>query len=232
MSGVLCPVCKNAELDTVTSAPYIRGMLLAYTFGTKRFVGCQSCVRKQLAGEVGVSMLAGWFSITALVVNPMCILWNGLRIPFVKADPRKVGDLLSELGIDTGTPAGVGQVDLTRVAASLAVAMVAADGKVEEDEVVVAVGIGKQLFDDFSLELFRDILVNAKNLPSATQLAAVLRDYLTDDGKIAVQKYLIAIAAADGTIDQAEVQLVQSVSYAFGLEPPDMRPGPVAEQPL
>ena len=101
MSGVLCPVCKNAELDTVTSAPYIRGMLLAYTFGTKRFVGCQPCVRKQLAGEVGVSMLAGWFSITALVVNPMCILWNGLRIrPVASATlhsvwaskrPRRVG---------------------------------------------------------------------------------------------------------------------------------------------
>ena len=215
----------------MTSAPYIRGMLLAYTFGTKRFVGCNTCVKKQLAGEVGVSLLAGWFSITALVVNPMCILWNGLRIPFVKADPRKVSDLLSELGIDTSTPAGVGQVDLTRVAASLAVAMVAADGKVEEDEVVVAVGIGQRLFDDFSMELFKDVLVNAKNLPSATQLAAVLREYLTDDGKIAMQKYLVAIAAADGNIDQSEVQLLQSVSYAFGLEPPDLRPGPI-EKPF
>jgi uncharacterized tellurite resistance protein B-like protein len=105
--------------------------------------------------------------------------------------------------------------------------MVAADGKVEEDEVAVAVGIGKQLFDGFTLELFREVLVNAKNLPSPTQLAAVLRDYLTDEGKIAVQKYLVAIAAADGTIDKTEVQLVQSVSYAFGLEPPDLRPGPV-----
>ena len=206
-------------------------MLFAYTYGTKRFVGCKSCVRKQLAGEVGLSMVAGWFSITAIFVNPMCILWNGLRLPFVKEDPRKVQELLNELGVDTSGPPESAQVDITRVAASLAVAMVAADGEIDEDEIVVSIGIGQRLFEGFTPELFQDVLCNAKNLPNATQLAAVLRDYLTDDGKVAVQKYLIAIAAADGKIDPSEVQMLQSVSYAFGLEPPDLKPGPI-EKPF
>jgi uncharacterized tellurite resistance protein B-like protein len=231
MSGIACPVCNEAELDTVTTAPYIRGMLLAYTFGTKRFVGCSSCVRKQLAGEVGLSLVAGWFSLTAIVVNPMCILWNGVRVPFIKANPMKVQELLAELGVDTSPSGAAAQVDITRVAASLAVAMVAADGDVDEDEIVVSVGIGQRLFEDFTPELFRDVLVNADSLPNTTQLAAVLRDYLTDDGKIAVQKYLIAIACADGRIDPAEIELLRSVSYAFGLEPPDLKPGP-CEKPF
>ena len=204
-------------------------MLLAYTFGTKRFVGCKTCVKKQLAGEVGLSLVAGWFSITAIVVNPMCILWNGCRVPFIKSNPLKVQELLAELGVDASSPSA--QVDITRVAASLAAVMVAADGEVDEDEIVVSVGIGQRLFEDFTPELFRDVLVNANSLPNPTQLAAVLRDYLTDDGKIAVQKYLIAIACADGKIDPAEVQLLQSVSYAFGLEPPDLKPGP-CERPF
>ncbi|MFA7481642.1 MAG: TerB family tellurite resistance protein [Vulcanimicrobiota bacterium] len=222
MSGVLCPVCKNAELDTVVSAPYIRGMLLAYTFGTKRFVGCNRCVKKQLAKELGVSMVVGWFSLTSLLVNPVCILWNGARLPFLRANPRKVADLLAEFGIDTSEPAA--RVDIPRVAASLAAAMVNADGKVGEDEILVAVEIGQKLFDGFDLELFRDVLLNSQSLPNPTQLASVLRDYLTEDGKVAVQKYLVAIAVADGSVAPQEIDILRNVSFAMGLQPPDLSP--------
>lgn len=223
MSTIQCPRCKAAPTDTVTTAPYIRGFLVAYTYGTKRFVGCNSCVKKQLAGEVGVSLLTGWFSITSVFVNPMCILWNGLRVPFVKSNPDKVQELMAELGITTG-------VDIAKVAACLAASMVAADGKVEEEEIVVAVGIGQQLVEGFTPELFMACLENVQSLPSTTQMAGLLADQLECDGKVAIMEYLIAIAASDGVIDQSEVNELKEAAFALGVTIPDLKAGPVPQE--
>lgn len=220
MSTIQCPRCKAAPTDTVTTAPYIRGFLVAYTYGTKRFVGCNSCVKKQLAGEVGVSLLTGWFSITSVFVNPMCILWNGVRLPFIKSNPDKVQELMAELGITTG-------VDIAKVAACLAASMVAADGKVEDDEVAVAIGLGTQLVEGFTLELFMDCLKNVQSLPSTTDLASLLSDQLESEGKVAIMKYLTAIAASDGVIDQSEVDELNEAARALGVTIPELKAGPV-----
>ena len=212
--SVRCPRCQKAQVDTVASAPYIRGLVLAHTLGKKRFVGCRSCVRSQLAAEVGQSMLLGWFSLTGLVVNPVFILWNSLRIPFLKASPDKVQGLLHELGI------GAEQVDLPRVAASLAATMVAADGKVDPAELDTATGIGAQLIDGFTPTLFHDVLQNVSTLPSTSVLAGMLREVLDESGKVATIKYLLAIASADGSIDDSEIDELQAAAQSMGVELP------------
>ena len=214
-----CPRCQAAEADTVTSAPYIRGFVLAYTFGTKRFVGCNSCVKKQLAGEVGLSLVAGWFSITSLLVNPMCILWNSMRLPFIKSDPAKVDALLTELGISTQN------VDLAKVAASLAAAMVAADGKVETEEVDTAIEVGSQLVEGFTPELFIETLENVHQLPSPGILASLLADLLDEPGKVAVLRYLLAIAAADGHIDESEIEILPATATSIPEHLPEIPTG-------
>ena len=214
--AVTCPRCKTSDIDTVTTAPYIRGFVLAYNYGTKRFVGCNPCVKRQLAGEVGLSLLTGWFSVTSLLVNPMCILWNTARLPFVKANPEQVEKLMRELGINTD------HVDLARVAASLAAAMVAADGKIEPQEVQTAVQIGTQLFEDFDAKLFNEVLENVRRLPSTTELAAMLAGVLDEPGKAAVLEYLLAIASADGNIDPAEVKELQAAASALGVALPEV----------
>lgn len=212
--SVRCPRCQEAALDTVVSAPYIRGLILGYTFGSKRFVGCQSCVRSQLAGEVGKSLLFGWFSLTGLLVNPILILWNTARIPFVKAQPEKVQGLLEELGVHTE------KVDLPRVAASLAATMVAADGRVDPVEVDTATGLGSQLIDGFTPALFQDVMQNVNSLPSTSQLAGILCEVLDESGKVATLKYLLAIASADGTMDDAEIDELQTAARFLGVELP------------
>lgn len=212
--SVRCPRCQKAVLDTVVSAPYIRGLILAHTLGKKRLVGCRSCVRRQLAAEVGQSLLLGWFSLTGLVVNPLFILWNTSRLPFVKAQPEKVQGLLHEFGIEAE------KVDLPRVAASLAATMVAADGKVDPAEVATATGIGAQLIDGFTPALFHDVMQNVGTLPSTSQLAGMLREVLDESGKVATLKYLLAIASADGSIDDAEIDELQSAAQSMGVELP------------
>lgn len=213
--AVTCPRCRSSDIDTVTTAPYIRGFVLAYNYGTKRFVGCNPCVKKQLAGEVGLSLLTGWFSVTSLLVNPMCILWNTARLPFVKANPEQVEQLMRELGIDTH------HVDLARIAASLAATMVAADGKVEPQEVQAAVQIGTQLFQEFDAKLFNEVLENVKRLPSTTELAAMLTGVLDEPGRAALIEFLHAIASSDGNIDAAEIKELQEAANALGVALPD-----------
>ena len=203
-------------MDTVTSAPYVRGFVLAYTYGSKRFVGCLSCVRKQLAGEVGMSLLTGWFSITSLLLNPLFILWNAGRLPFLKANPAKVEELMGELGIS------LEEVDLPRVAAALAAAMVAADGKVEDAEVEAAIAIGGQLIEGFDPMVFHEALENVHTLPPTAQLAGLLAEILEEPGKAAVMRYLLAIAAADGEIADSELAELRTAAEALGVELPEM----------
>ena len=208
---VPCPRCQKADVDTVASAPFIRGVIVSHALGMKHFVGCRSCVRKQLAKEVAQSLYLGWFSPIALVVNPLCILWNGLRIPFLKPSPAKVESYLRDLGI------GPDIVDLPRVAASLAATMVAADGRVDPSEVEVATSIGIQLIDGFTPSLFSEVLDNVSSLPGTEQLAGMLREVLDESGKVSTLKYLLAIASADGTIDDREITELQAASLAMGI---------------
>ena len=75
-NGHTCPHCKSNKVETIAKAPYVRGFLLAYQLGSKTFIGCTSCVRKKIFKEVGLSMLLGWLSISALIINPFLIIWN------------------------------------------------------------------------------------------------------------------------------------------------------------
>ncbi len=188
--------------------------MLAYNYGMKQFVGCRACVRKQLAGEVGVSLVAGWFSLTSIVVNPLCIVWNGLRVPFLKSDPERVEQLLQEMGVSPSN------IDLPRIAATLAASMVAADGRVDPTEVRTAIAIGCQLIEGFSPQLFQQVLDGARRLPPIDQQASLLAAVLEDDGKVALLKYLTAIASADGVIDDAEIAQLQATAQALGLALP------------
>lgn len=207
--SVACPRCKTKPVDTVTVAPYIRGRFIFHSYGSKRLVGCHRCVKRQLAQEIGSALLSGWFSPVALLVNPVCILWNSLRWPFLKSDPEKVEQLLGDLGICPEL------VDVTRVAASLAVTMVAADGKAKPQEIETAISLGEELLEGFSSQIFHEAMDNIARLPSTATLAGLLSDVLEDDRKAVVLKYLLAIASADGEMDDSEIAELQSATLAL-----------------
>ena len=103
-TGYVCPHCKNREMNCQITMPYIRGFLLAFQYGTKRFIDCVSCVRIQILKEVGTSALIGWFSITAVVVNPIFIVYGLLRAIFLWANPEKVRKTLREAGLPVYQP--------------------------------------------------------------------------------------------------------------------------------
>ena len=51
--GYRCPYCNQRSLETVATAPYVRGFLIMMLIGSKSFIGCVPCVRSRVLGEAG-----------------------------------------------------------------------------------------------------------------------------------------------------------------------------------
>ena len=145
-----CPYCEERNLETVATATYVRGMLVAHQIGHDTFIGCVSCVREKLMSQAGLSLLIGWFSLMSMLLNPVLILLNIFRTPFIRVDYQAVREKLQELGI----PENPSQVDITAMCYSLAASMMAVDGHIDPTEVETATRIGKQLLEDFEEEVF------------------------------------------------------------------------------
>lgn len=208
-----CPYCHERQIETVATVPYVRGMVVAYTLGVKKFMGCRRCVRRSIYREVGVSSLVGWFSITAAVLNPVMISYGVVRGLFVRPDAAGVRRALEQAGIpDEGM-----QVDPLRVAYGLAAAMIAADGKVEDEEVAVAIEVGRQLFSEFEPEVFFKVLAGHKDLPGVSELAHLLGQLLEDHEKSLVFGYLAEIAASDGEVADEERLMLEEVRGKLGV---------------
>ncbi|PRQ02257.1 Tellurite resistance protein TerB [Enhygromyxa salina] len=209
----ICPYCNERDIETVATIPYVRGRVVAYTLGVKKFMGCRRCVRRSIYKEVGVSSLVGWFSVTAVVLNPVMITYGAVRGLLVRSDESGVERALEQAGI----PGEGMAVDPLRVAYGLAAAMIAADGKVEDEEVAIAIEVGRQLFAEFAADDFFRVMANHKDLPGVAELAHLLAQILEDKEKSLVFGYLAEIAASDGHVADEERAMLEQVRTKLGL---------------
>jgi uncharacterized tellurite resistance protein B-like protein len=208
-----CPHCEGAKLETVATVPYVRGFILAFQFGSKRFIGCCSCVRKSIFKEVGLSMLIGWFSVTALVINPFMILYGLARGVFVSKNIPGVRKQLRDAGI----PELPSNVDPLNVAYGLAAKMIMADGKVEPEEVEVAVAIGSRIFGGFDPKALNQSIETHQSLPSVEDLASLVHPVLTEEGRGMLYQYMEAIAEADGEVATEEAAQLERIALRLGV---------------
>ncbi len=208
-----CPYCRDNYLETTAKLPYVRGFLLAYQHGHKQLVGCRSCVRTELLKETGKSALIGWFSPTALVLNPLFILYGIGRSLFVRTNLEAVRKVLKEAGIQEPSE----PPNLLQIAYGLAASMIAADKKVLPEEIAVAAQIGAHILENFDEAEFRKTVDSHKSLPEPAELAGILREVLTDDGKVLMYRYLLAIAQADEEVSKEEQALLAVVAHKLGL---------------
>lgn len=215
VSGYPCPYCNNESLETTASAPYVRGFLVAYQIGSKTFIGCTSCVRKKVWGEAFLSLFIGWFSITALIINPFMILYNLIRGCFVGKNEKAVAKKLEQLGLP-GSPA---VIDVQSVGYALAASMILADGVVDEAELVAAEKAGDEVFGEFDEAALRMVVQHGKDLPPVEDLANMLKDSLDQDAKEKVMVYLSEIAMADGHVAPEERDMLERVGKSLGLLP-------------
>ena len=209
----ICPYCNERQIETVATVPYVRGKLVRHTLGVKKFLGCRRCVRRSIYREVGVSSVVGWFSFTAAMLNPLMITYGCVRGLFVRPDPAGVRRALQQAGLpDDGMHA-----DPLRVAYGLAAAMIAADGKIEDEEVAVAIEVGRQLFSDFNADEFFKVMAGHKDLPGVAELTHLLGKILEEKEKSLVFGYLAEIAASDGHVALEETRMLEHVRLNLGL---------------
>ena len=211
--GYPCPYCHDAQLETVATAPYVRGLIAAYMIGSKSFIGCTSCVRKKVFGEAGLSLLIGWFSITAFFINPVLIIYNMIRGCFVGENQPAVAKKLNQLGL----PESPQVADVKSVGFALAASMILADGVVEEAELQAAEKAGDEVFGEFDEAALRMIVMDGKDLPPVEDLASMLRDVLDDEAKDKVMVYLAEIAMADGHVAPEEREMLERVRRGLGI---------------
>lgn len=202
-----CPYCNECEIETVATIPYVRGKVVSHSLGVHKFIGCRRCVRRAIYREVGKSSLLGWFSPAAAVINPVMLGYGMVRGLTLRSDQQGVRRALEQAGIpEEGLDA-----DPLRVAYGLAAAMIAADGKFEDEEVAVALEVGAMIFADFDDAEFYKVLGNHKHLPGVAELAAMLADILEDKEKSLVFGYLAEIAASDGEVAKVEKLMLDRV---------------------
>ena len=208
-----CPNCETGTLSAVATAPYARGFLIAYQVGSKKIIGCKRCVGNGLRAEAGKSILFGWFSITALVLNIFFIPWNLLRSFFVSDDDLAVTKFLDEVGV----PKPGTEYRLTDAFYSAAVALIRADGKIEKSEVNAAKTLGKQMLPEFEPKVIDKMLMNNAPAQPVEAIATVFRVYLTPDGQGMVFRYLMNIALADGDFDKSEDKYMEKLAIKIGI---------------
>lgn len=207
-----CPRCKTGKLTAVATAPYARGFILAYQHGSKKIAGCPSCVANGLRAEAGKSLLFGWFSVSALVLNLAFIPWNLFRSFFISPDPAAVTALLNQAGIpEPGT-----EYRLTDAFYSAAAAMIHMDGKVDAAEVAVAKDLGRRMLPDFDDARLDKLLAERLSGLTVETVGTAFRVYLSTEGQEFVLRYLLAIATADGELHPKEYKYLEQLAVSIG----------------
>jgi uncharacterized tellurite resistance protein B-like protein len=211
-----CPYCQQRPIETIATLPYVRGNGLGADFNAKTITGCKPCVRKQLLLETLRSSVEGWASPTALLANPVMLAYGVVRAGAVREDPKRVDRMFAAAGIRNPRA----EKDPVRIAYGLAAALIAADGKIEREEISTATKIGKQLFLDFNEQDFLLVVSAGRDLPTPDDLAIVLKTVVNEETKQAVFKYLVAIAAADDEVAPEEQKLLKRIAGNLGLRGP------------
>ncbi|MCI0434374.1 MAG: TerB family tellurite resistance protein [Gemmatimonadetes bacterium] len=218
LAAIRCPYCNARTVACAAKARWIRGFLLAYQLSTRTLIGCVRCVRIELLKECARSALLGWFSITALIVNPGLIIYNAFRAVTLRSNPETVLQRLREMGYSpAATP------DVVQIGYSLAAALIAADGKVDAKETEMAEAMGPQIFAGFDPVRFREVCAAPQNLPPADRLAALLRTTLSVEQKDMLFDYLVAIAHADSEVAEQETAQLNAVAAGLELDIEDWR---------
>lgn len=115
------------------------------------------------------------------------------------------------------------RADVPKVAAALAASLIAVDGVVDEEEKEVAIRMGRRMLPGFSHLAFETLLDGIDDLPSAYELAGMLKDLIDEESKDTIIDYLVAIAGADNQVVEVEHQELEAVAAALGVPLPPLK---------
>lgn len=209
-----CPLCSRSSCEATAKAVWVRGFLIMYQISRRQLIGCVDCVRRELLKEAGKSAILGWFSITSIFINPVLILYNLIRAVAISPNKEAVARKLTELGVE---PTAEG-VDLLQIMYALLASLIAADGKIDPTEIQAAADLGSNLFEEFSIDRFKETCQRHSELPPPVDLGTMVREVLDDKQKAIVLRVMISVAQADGTLSGEEEQLILAVATGMDFD--------------
>jgi len=203
-----CPHCKDRQLETVATLPFVRGTFRGSHFGVRTISGCVPCVRKLLLSSTADASVKGWSSLAGMIINPIMIIYGMCRALIVVKNPPRVRAMLHTAGVsDAGE-----QTSAVRTSYSLAAALIGADNKILPQEIATAATIGKQIFPEFNVAEFIKTVRQRNTLPDPDELSSLLGATLNEDTKNAVYRYLVAIATSDREVAPEEQEILETVA--------------------
>lgn len=213
ISDILCPLCKTRTLETAGTVRSVRGQILAFKVSTWDVIGCAKCVSGELRKEAGRGALYGWLSPVAAVLTVIFVPWNLIAAGKVAPDREKVASALRKLGVaDTQA-----LTEIRTMIYAVIVAMIKADGRVDQNELHAVAALGPQIMGEFDMNRVHELLSSSQQMVGVEPMIRSVAPFLKDDGKTALLRALLFVAYADGSMDQSEAQLVERVRDALGI---------------
>ncbi|MBI1355915.1 MAG: hypothetical protein GC160_16365 [Acidobacteria bacterium] len=86
----LCPLCGVRPVEAAATVVWVRGRVWTREVFRRPLLGCVPCLQSALLAEAAKSLFLGWFSLSALALNPIFILFNLSRAIFLRPRPDVV----------------------------------------------------------------------------------------------------------------------------------------------
>jgi uncharacterized tellurite resistance protein B-like protein len=106
-------------------------------------------------------------------------------------------------------------------------AMIRSDAVIDEREATVGRHLVKELTGEDLNPSRQQADIEAVDLADLQEVLEVLSDHLTEKGKVQILEACVAVAAADGSIDPTEVELLEGFAVALSV-PTQYVPGIIA----
>lgn len=204
-------------MEVVRNARFVQGFLFSGTTGTRSFVGCDACTRALILDNVQRTLLLGWWSLPWGLTAPAVVAQN-LREAWSAPDADELARYLARQGIDIDDVTldqdgrSAGDRALVRAVGAVLHEMTWADGSVDEREVEVGVTVAVRMLGPLINAADMARLLGRKQPP--TGLGG---ERIGPDGQLLLLKAACAVAAADGVIDDAEIQALRRIGSRLEL---------------
>lgn len=223
-----CPHCGNRPIEQAAKAFGLTGFLLAYRIKRRTHIGCGTCTRRKCWGSAAKTAVTGWWSITCIILNPFAILWNVGRGLINRGPSASLVAVLEESGVDVSflsdpddfePGSHVDDALLVQGFVELGCAVMLADEDADEAEAaLIREELGELATDRSAEELEAMIEETAAEEPDVADVADALGDLLTLEGRDMALGFATRVAAADGRIDDREIDMIEALAEALSLE--------------
>jgi DnaJ-domain-containing protein 1 len=206
----------HRTVETARKMNVMRGMVIAFRWGSVSLVGCCECVSQQCRATTGQNLLLGWWSFVGLIATPLTLLQNVYNLSS-RPNSKVLKEVLSEVGyrvedVSLGNDGLSGeQRQLLRAAAAALKSIAQVEGTTSAEweqarDALVALADGS-LTPSAADRLLREVKAEELN-----------RSHFDQEQRHVLLRIAIDVATADGTISEAEDTALGDLGVRLGFD--------------